>query len=246
MLENREPLILAIETSTRAGSVSLACGREVLSAVLGDGASSHSMDLIDNIQRVLHQGRAKLSDIDLFAVAVGPGSFTGLRIGLATVKALAVCTGKPGAAVSTLAAIAHAAGDSERTVSILPAGRGEVYTQSFSVWGDIVSALDTASHIKPVGLLERYGNTQTIRWAGAGAHQHLEIIRAGGVGNWMGSGKREGWSVAAQSEHLANSVAVLALTDYRAGKVTAAGELQANYVRASDAEINQQWLQQNS
>ena len=246
MPENRAPLILAIETSTRAGSVSLARGREVLSAVLGDVASSHSMDLIDNIQRVLDQGNAKLSDIDLFAVTVGPGSFTGLRIGLATVKALAVCAGKPCAPVSTLAAIAYAAGDSERTVAILPAGRGEVYTQSFSVRGEIVSALDIASHIKPVGLLEKHGNTQTIRWAGEGAHQHLEIIRAGGLGNWTSPSAGEGWSVAPQSEHLANSVAVLALTDYRAGKVTAAGELQANYVRASDAEINQQWRQQNS
>ena len=245
MPEIREPLILAIETSTRAGSVSLARGREVLSAVLGDGASSHSMDLIDNIERVLAQGNAKLSDIDLFAVTVGPGSFTGLRIGLATVKALASCVGKPCLPVSTLAAIAHAAGDSERTVSILPAGRGEVYTQAFSVRGEIVSALDSASHIKPVGLLEKYDKAQTIRWAGEAAHQHLEILREAGVGNWM-SPSGEGWSVAPQAEHLASSVAVLALTDYRTGKAIAPSELQANYVRASDAEINQTWLQQNS
>jgi len=246
MPENRDPLILAIETSTRAGSVSLARGRKVLSAVLGDGESSHSMDLVDNIELVLRQGNAKLSDIDLFAVTVGPGSFTGLRIGLATVKALAVCVGKPCAPVSTLAAIACAAGDSERTVAILPAGRGEVYTQSFSVRSEVVSALDTAAHIKPVRLLEKYGDTQTIRWAGEGAHQQLENIRASGIGNWTSPTEGVGWSVAPQSEHLANYVAVLALTDYRAGRVIAAGELQANYVRASDAEINQQWLQQNS
>jgi tRNA threonylcarbamoyladenosine biosynthesis protein TsaB len=246
MPENREPLILAIETSTRAGSVSLTRGREVLSAVLGDAASSHSTDLIENVEGVLRQGSAKLSDIDLFAVTVGPGSFTGLRIGLATVKAFAVCVGKPCAAVSTLAAIAHAAGDSERTVSILPAGRGEVYAQSFSVRGEIVSALDSASHIKPGELLGKYGNAQTIKWAGEGAHQHLDILREGGVGNWMSPGEGEGWRLAPQTEHLAKSVAVLALTDYRAGKVTAASELRANYVRASDAEINQRWLQQNS
>ncbi|HSP64346.1 MAG TPA: tRNA (adenosine(37)-N6)-threonylcarbamoyltransferase complex dimerization subunit type 1 TsaB, partial [Pyrinomonadaceae bacterium] len=157
MPELREPLILAIESGTRAGSVSLARGREVLSALLGDGASSHSTDLIDNIERVLQAGNAKLIDVDLFAVTAGPGSFTGLRIGLATVKALAVCVQKPCAGVSTLAAIAHAAGDSERTISILPAGRGEVYAQPFSVRGEIVSALDDASHIKPSELLKEYG-----------------------------------------------------------------------------------------
>jgi tRNA A37 threonylcarbamoyladenosine modification protein TsaB len=153
--------------------------------------------------------------------------------------------------VSTLAAIAHASGDSERTVSILPAGRGEVYAQAFSVRGEIVSALDSASHIKPGELLEKYGNAQTIKWAGEGAHQHLEILRQG-VGNWIGPGDGEaagvqvGWSVAPQTEHLANSVAALALIDYQAGKATDASELRANYVRASDAEINQRWLQLNS
>ena len=252
MPENREPLILAIETSTRAGSVSLARGGEVLSAVLGDAASSHSTDLIENVERVLRQGSAKLFDIDLFAVTVGPGSFTGLRIGLATAKAFAVCVQKPCVAVSTLAAIAHAAGDSERTASILPAGRGEVYAQAFSVRAESVSALDSASHIKPVELLEKYGNAETIRWAGEGAHQHLAILRQGGAGKWISPGEGEpagaqvGWSVAPQSEHLANSVAALALTDYRAGKATDASELRADYVRASDAEINQRWLQLNS
>jgi tRNA threonylcarbamoyladenosine biosynthesis protein TsaB len=252
MPQKREPLILAIETSTRAGSVGLARGAEVLSAVLGDVASSHSTDLIENVERVLREGSAKLSEIDLFAVTVGPGSFTGLRIGLATVKAFAVCVQKPCLAVSTLAAIAHAAGNSKMTVSILPAGRGEVYAQAFSVRGEIVSALDTASHIKPSELLEKYGNVDTITWAGEGAHQHLEILREGGVGNWIGPGEGEsaamqvGWRVAPRTEHLANSVAVLALTDYRAGKATDASELRANYVRASDAEINQRWLQLNS
>ena len=248
MPENRKPLILAIETSTRAGSVSLARGGEVLSAVLGDGASSHSTDLIKNVEQVLRQGSAKLIEIDLFAVTVGPGSFTGLRIGLATVKAFAVCVEKPCVAVSTLAAIAHAAGDSERTIAILPAGRGEVYAQAFSVRSEIVSALDSASHIKPVELLGKYGNAQTIRWAGEGAHQHLAILRQGGGANWIShvGGEPADWSVAPQSEHLANSVAALALADYRDGKATDAGGLKADYVRASDAEINQRWLQLNS
>jgi tRNA threonylcarbamoyladenosine biosynthesis protein TsaB len=251
MSEKREPLILAVETGTRAGSVSLTRGGEVLNAVLGDGLSSHSTDLIDNIESVLRQGRAKLIDIDLFAVTVGPGSFTGLRIGLATVKAFAVCVQKPCAAVSTLAAVAHAAGASEKTVSVLPAGRGEVYAQAFSVRGEIVQALDGASHIKPSELVERYGKARTIRLAGEGAHQHSETFRQGAVENWLGlveaesAAPQEGWSLAPQPEHLANSVAALALSDYRDGKATDAGELRANYVRASDAEIHERWLQQN-
>jgi tRNA threonylcarbamoyladenosine biosynthesis protein TsaB len=236
-------LILAIETSTRAGSVSLARGREVLSAVLGDGLSSHSTDLIENIERVLREGNASLSDVDLFAVTVGPGSFTGLRIGLATVKALAVCGRKPCAPVSTLAAIAHAAGDSKRTVSILPAGRGEVYAQAFSVRGEIVQALDGAAHLKPAEIVERYGKLATIKLAGDGAHQHIETFRQRTEKESAGEGVS--WTLAPQPEHLSDSVAALALSAYRDGETSDASELQANYVRASDAEINEQWLLQN-
>jgi tRNA threonylcarbamoyladenosine biosynthesis protein TsaB len=243
MREKREPLILAIETSTRAGSVSLARGRDVLSAVLGDGLSSHSTDLIDNIERVLREGNASLFDVDLFAVTVGPGSFTGLRIGLATVKAFAVCVQKPCAAVSTLAAIAHAAGDSATTVCILPAGRGEVYAQAFSARGEIVQALDGAAHLKPAEIVERYSKLGAIKLAGEGAHQHIETFRQ--RTEKESAGGDMSWTLAPQPEHLADSVAALALSAYRDGQTSDASELRANYVRASDAEINEQWLQQN-
>ena len=106
-----EPLILAIETATRAGSVALARGTQILSSAEGSAAESHSISLLEAVEDILRQAGAKLSDIDLFAAASGPGSFTGLRIGLATTKALAVCTGKKCVGVSTLAAIAHGAGE---------------------------------------------------------------------------------------------------------------------------------------
>src|SRR6266849_6010946 len=176
MPEKQEPLILAIETSTRAGSVSLARGLEVLSAVLGDGTSSHSTDLIDNVERVLREGSARLIDIDLFAVTAGPGSFTGLRIGLATVKAFAVCVQKPCLPVSTLAAIAHAAGESERTVSILRSFLKNTATHGRSgapakertsisrFFGRTASATGSVLVKKRVGALLRHLNTWLIQW----------------------------------------------------------------------------------
>ena len=236
MSEIAEPLILAVETSTRAGSVSLCRGEKFLGAGSGDPSSSHSTDLIPNIERVLRAGNLTLFDIDLFAVTIGPGSFTGLRIGLATVKAFAVSAQKPCAPVSTLAAIAHGAGDSERTVSVLPAGRGEVYAQAFSVRRGIAQALDAAAHFKPSELIERYGGASTTIFVGEGAHQHFETIRQHALG----------WSLAPQPEHLAKSVAVLALAAYRRGELVSAEDLLANYVRASDAEINERWRQQHS
>ncbi len=119
-LEEKAPLILAIETATRAGSVALVRGHEILASASGDASSSHSINLIEIVEGTLKKGKADLSEVALFAAAVGPGSFTGLRIGLATVKSFAVCTGRSCVGVSTLAAIAHAAGTSERTVSLLP------------------------------------------------------------------------------------------------------------------------------
>src|ERR1051326_6657944 len=83
------PLILAIETATRAGGVALARGEEVLVSITGDAAVSHSTNLIEMIDGVLRDAGVTLAQVDLFAVAQGPGSFTGLRIGLATVKAFA-------------------------------------------------------------------------------------------------------------------------------------------------------------
>src|SRR6185436_20300062 len=115
MTDQTAPLILALETATRAGSVSLALGPEILASVAGDASSSHSNDLIENIETILRDAGRELREVDLFAAAIGPGSFTGLRIGLATAKSLAMSMDRKGAGVSTLAAVAIAAGESTRT-----------------------------------------------------------------------------------------------------------------------------------
>ena len=247
MSYEKDPLILAIETATRAGSVALARGRELLCSVTGDAAASHSNDLISSVDSILRHGGVKLADVDLFAVAVGPGSFTGLRIGLATVKSFAVCTAKRCAGISTLAAIAHAAGESEATIALLPAGRGEVFAQLFSVRGEVVQELDGAAHLTLERVFEKYGEARGLVWAGEGAHQQIEALRAEAKGRDIsfseivgGSGKsRPGWSLAPPAGQLAASIAALALNGNR--DTLWPDELRAFYVRASDAEINERW-----
>jgi tRNA threonylcarbamoyladenosine biosynthesis protein TsaB len=241
------PLILAIETATRAGSVAVAKGRNVLSSRVGDATVSHSANLIELIQQVLYDAGATLSDINLFAAAVGPGSFTGLRIGLATVKALASCTGRRVSGVSTLNAIAYASGSTGEVVALLPAGRGEVFAQRFATGQGIVEAVDTAAHLSPGALLEKYGNLERVTWAGEGAGQQLQLLttRARDQG-WplidpIESGP--GWTIISETGNLANAVAALALKEEEAGRSLSAEELHAVYVRASDAEINERWPQ---
>ena len=255
MSNHEEPLILAIETATRAGSVALARGDEVLHSLSGDAESSHSTDLIENVEELLRRSEvAELSKVDLFAAASGPGSFTGLRIGLATIKSFAMCVGKKCVAVPTLAAIAHEAGESERTVALLPAGRGELFAQLFSVNRGHVSALDSATHITPKALLEKYGKMQNIMWAGEGAHLQFETLRTWAESKNIVFGdresddgiEREGWILAPRCEQLAVSIAALALHEYRAGRIIAPAELRAIYVRPSDAEINERWQHEKS
>ncbi len=264
----KEPLILAIDTATRAGSVALARGGEVLILQCGNSEASHSIDLIANVEVSLNSIEAELGDVDLFAAASGPGSFTGLRIGLATIKSFAISIGRLCVGVPTLAAIAHAAGASTRTVALLPAGRGEVFAQLFSVDAENVRPLDSATHIRPEALLDKYGQIESLTWAGEGAHLNVEGLRAGAEARHItfsdgtdtethvitppsgtsGSGhstSRE-WRLATRCAELAVSIAALALAEYNSGTATSPEELRAIYVRPSDAEINEQWQREKS
>lgn len=237
-----EPITLAIETATRAGSVAIARGERVLASRTGDASSSHSEDLIENIDAVLQEAGLDLSAVELFAAAIGPGSFTGLRIGLATVKSLAVSLDRRCVGISTLSAISHAAGGSERTVALLPAGRGEVFAQMFAVHDDVVEPLDEPVHISPNALVAKYGSYPRLTWAGEGAHAQMELIRreaqAKGIDLSVDPGRNtNGWMLAPPAPRLAGDVARLAFREWRRGNVIDPQELRANYVRASDAEI---------
>jgi len=239
-----DPLILAVETATRSGSIALAKGEEVVASQAGDAAVSHSAHLIEMIESALREAGVQLSDVDLFAAAVGPGSFTGLRIGLATVKALATCTERKVVGVNTLEAIAHASRASGRVVSMLPAGRGEVFAQLFLVKNGTPQSLDEAAHLPPRALLEKYGKQSPLCWAGDGAHQQADTLSTWARDNNLQFNEGEstsGWRVVPEANSLAASVASIALTDYREGNSTSPQELHASYVRASDAEINERW-----
>src|SRR5678816_1704804 len=139
-------LILSVETATAGGSVCLSRGVDVLAIASGNRALSHSNTLLRDIQQCLDQAAIATREVDLFAAASGPGSFTGLRIGLATVRGLAATLDRPCAGIPTLHAIAHAAGTSASTVALLPAGRGEVFVQLLAVSDSTVEDLDDAQH----------------------------------------------------------------------------------------------------
>ena len=238
-----EPLILAIETATRAGSVSVARGDAILASRSGDAAASHSTDLIENIDAVLAEAHVQLAEVELFAAAIGPGSFTGLRIGLATAKSLAVSLDRKCSAVPTLQAIAYASLPAEHIVALLPAGRGEVFAQMFFAQNATVTSFDEPAHISPQSLLAKYGGYAQLTWAGEGAHAQVELLRTAAREKGItlevdhDGSHLNGWSLAPPVPNLAEAIARLAFRQWRRGNLVEPEDLRANYVRASDAEL---------
>lgn len=248
------PVILSLETATLAGSVWLGAGDVELTSRMGDAAVSQSTSLLRDITEVLSEAGVKLAEVDLFCCAAGPGSFTGLRIGIATLKALASSLGRPCVGVPTLAAVAHAGGASDATVALLPAGRGEVFVQKFSVSPErAVRELDAAAHLSPAGMIERYAGMRRLKWAGGGAYAQRELIEreaaAGGLPFLQASlnpipasAAAEFWELAEGQPNLAAHVAALALQAFAMNRLQSPDTLRAIYVRPSDAELNKKCL----
>lgn len=239
------PLILSIETATPGGGVCLSEGPTVLAAIAGDTTLSHSNTLLSDISFCLQQAGASITEVQLFAAACGPGSFTGLRIGLATIKGLASSLERPCNGIPTLHAIAHSAGPSLATVSMLPAGRGEVFVQSLSVSADTVSELNEPAHLPPVGAVERYGSEPNLKWVGPAALIHRDLIESIAQKQEVDfqvvaraeSEEASGWLLVAGNTILAKHVAAIAWRNFQNGKVEQADALSAIYVRPSDAEL---------
>jgi tRNA threonylcarbamoyladenosine biosynthesis protein TsaB len=121
--------ILGIDTSTSCGSVGLIGDGEVISDYLLNLPVTHSERLLGAIEFVLREARCPIEQIDGWAIALGPGSFTGLRIGVSTVKGLAFATGKPVAGVSSLDVLASQIAPTQHPICpILDARKNEVYT----------------------------------------------------------------------------------------------------------------------
>jgi tRNA threonylcarbamoyladenosine biosynthesis protein TsaB len=120
--------VLAVDTSTMAGGVALLEDERVIGESLLDVRTTHSERLMLAVERVLGDARWAPESLDGLAVAIGPGSFTGLRIGLAAVKGLALALGRPIAAVPTLDAMAAGLPWASRPVCpVLEARKDEVF-----------------------------------------------------------------------------------------------------------------------
>lgn len=222
-------LLLATDTSGKNGSIALARATpgqsdveiiEVVPLVVG----AFSAQLVPQIAALLEKRGHNKSDLGAFAVASGPGSFTGLRVGLAAIKALAEALQKPIVAISLLEAVAWSSTAHGQVLAALDAGRGDVYVGDYELDPQVrmhsERLLSREEFVAEARGCEAKGKTvvtpdaglaETVRAAGAQV-ERIEYPNSGVIA-------RRGW------EHL------------QRGQTVRPEELEANYIRHSDAEI---------
>jgi len=224
--------ILSIDTTAIAGSVALTEDEEVVAQEQQDSRGSHSEKLIATVDRLLRQAGWDRADVEAVAVAIGPGSFTGLRIGLAAAKGLALALGLPIAGASSLRSLALNGRGFEGTVApLIDARRGEIYAAAFrlGLGGGMEEAMGECV-LPPDALIERLAAMEgDLLLVGDGAAAYRERIarRLGGQARFAG-GARLGPQAA--------NLATLTLARLRSGGDDLTS-LVPNYVRRSDAEI---------
>jgi tRNA threonylcarbamoyladenosine biosynthesis protein TsaB len=225
-------LVLALDTTTRQGSAALTRGGALVGSYTGSAAVAHAERLPGDLIRLLSAHSVQLADIDLFAVAAGPGSLTGLRIGIATQQGLAFANGRPLIGVSALDAI-NAAARSSLTPRSTPvpcelgvwmdAQRGEVFVARYD--GDRV--VEGPSAEKPADVLDRWRGGGPQWFAGDGAVAYAGLIRE----------VSPGADIVTDLPSLAPSIARLAESYVREHGPTPPDAIQPLYVRRTDVEL---------
>jgi tRNA threonylcarbamoyladenosine biosynthesis protein TsaB len=220
-------VVLALDTTTPAGSCALAVdgvvAREEASDVSLPPATRLPLDLMTLLE---HSGIA-LGTVDVFAVATGPGSFTGLRIGISTMQGLAFAAGKPLIGVSGLDALARLAApqaDGRRIATWVDAWRGEVYAALYFGGAEIEAPVVA----KPEAILERLAQQATL-FIGDGARTYQELIQ-----QRMDAG---GMLAVHATPLLAGAIAIIAGEAAAQGVLTAPHAIRPLYVRRTDAEL---------
>ena len=220
--------ILAIETSTMLGGVAIADEKGLIAETRLNVKSTHSERLMATIGEQLRQSDMTLGDIDVFAVASGPGSFTGLRIGLSTAKGLCYATGRPLVMVPTLEAFARSFPFCKYPVCVmLDARRGEVYAAVFQWDGCFVKLLDEVS-AAPEDLFRDVDSPVIL--AGEGAKVYRERLVAV-------LGERAMFAPLEKMVPSPVNVAMLGLEKVLQGEFTDASAAEPFYIRKSEAEV---------
>ena len=224
--------ILGFDTSAKAASVALSENGKLISEFYLDSGFTHSETVLPMAKAVLDAARITPADVDLFAVNCGPGSFTGLRIGIAAVKALGMSLGKPCAAVSTLEALAYNAQSFSGIIcAAMDARCNQVYTAFFESDGTTVNRLCEDRAVSTDVLFEDIKNYISERGE--------KVMLVGDGANLCFKKFGDEFVKTAPSQLLlghASGTCIAAEKLFESGETVSAGELVPNYLRLAQAE----------
>lgn len=226
-------VILALDTSSAAGSAALVRGGTVIVERAGDGSRTHGQRLPRELMDVLREAGATLGDVDGFAIATGPGSFTGLRVGIATMQGLALARRARLTPISTFEALASLARGPAAPIAVwIDAHRGQVFATLYAPDGRTVLA--PPSSLTPDETLDAWtdalGTGRTL-FAGDGAPRYAPAIRARMADRAL---------IPGDAPPLAGAIGLLAAAD--PGRAVTPHAVVPLYVRRPDVELTRERL----
>jgi tRNA threonylcarbamoyladenosine biosynthesis protein TsaB len=235
--------VLALDTTTRDGSVALVDEHHIIDERRGDARRSHAERLPGELVTLAGAHGLSVAEIDLFAVASGPGSFTGLRIGIATIQGLAIATGRRIVAVSALEALAQSVSTRPETfvATWMDARRQDVFTALYKVADAVLFArerlvqIEEPSVANPATTLTRWGSRirdARVIFVGDGAVQYADIISRCA---------HAAWEVLPDVPLLAGTIGRMAAARAERGETIDPAGVHPLYVRRPDAEIEREW-----
>jgi tRNA threonylcarbamoyladenosine biosynthesis protein TsaB len=221
--------LLGIDTSTPAASVAVSRAGVLLGEILVNVRTPHSDRLLCLIEQLLTDCGLSVRELDAFALAVGPGSFTGLRVGMATAKGLALATGKPVMAISSLRMLAMQAPCTHYPVcSLFDARKKQVYAGLYRWQDGLPQAIRPEVAVAPQLFLELLVEPTIFVGDGAQVYRELIVERLGADAHFLPF-----------SHHTPRAAHLLPLAalDLRQGRETSLAELAPHYIRRSEAEL---------
>lgn len=228
--------VLGLDSATNVAGIAIVDEERLVAEFFLNSGKTHSQRLMPMLDRLLTEADLTLADMDGLAVAIGPGSFTGLRIGLATIKGLAHVTGLPLVGVPTLDGLAwNAAGVPGTVCPVLNARKQEVYTALYEWQGEELRRLTDYLAISPeelIAMLEQRAGPVTFLGDGVPVYCKLLARRLG---------ERARFAPKTHVLPRAAQVAELGLRRLREGKADDLHTVKPIYIRPSEAEVK--WAQ---
>lgn len=224
------PVLLTIQTASPAGSLALSRGDQLLAEINLDVRKTPTEWLLQSVDDLLAITDLKKKDLDAIGVVRGPGSFTGLRVGLATAKGLSIALGCPLLAISSLQALAMQIPFSRLPVCVMmDARKQEVYTALYNWEAGYPNPVCEERVIKPEKLLSDITGEVLFVGNGALVYRSLIVRQLGG---------RAHFAPAFLNLARAGAAAVLACREWQSGRTLSADALLPIYLRPSEAELN--------